>query len=57
MSRTYDHPDALQFLYRMRFYIMGKYSSTVFAVKSNTEAGDEVCLDTSLRTSQLHDES
>lgn len=44
MGRTYDHPDALQFMYRMRWYIMGKHSSTVFAVKSNIKPDDEVCL-------------
>lgn len=44
MGKTYDHPDALQFMYRMRWYIMGKHSSTVFSVKSNIKPDDEVCL-------------
>ncbi|MGR0261013.1 hypothetical protein, partial [Klebsiella pneumoniae] len=35
MGRTHDHPDALQFQYRMRWYIMGKHSSTAFSVKRN----------------------
>lgn len=37
MGRAYDHPSALQFIYRMRLYILSKHSSTVFSQKTNCQ--------------------
>lgn len=47
MGKTYDHPDAIQFMYRMRWYLLGKYTSTAFILKSNIEPDDEHCLSVS----------
>lgn len=44
MGRTNDHPDALQFKYRMRWFIMGKHSSTMLSVKTNTAPDTEECM-------------
>lgn len=44
MGRTNDHPDASQFITRMRWFIMGKHCTTVMSVKHNTEPDNEECL-------------
>ncbi|KAG8246540.1 hypothetical protein J6590_082470 [Homalodisca vitripennis] len=56
MARTHDHPDAIQFLYRMRWFIMGKHSTTVMSVKHNTESDNEECLASSDITTHATDE-
>lgn len=60
MGRTHDHPDALQFIYRMRWFIMGRYSSAMMSVKSNTAPDSEecfssggLCMEEVCQTSQL----
>ena len=44
MGHTNDHPDAQQFKYRLRWYIMGKHSSTTFKVNNNVQPDSETCL-------------
>lgn len=51
MGRTNDHPDALQFIYRMRWFVMGKHSTTMRSVKKNIESDTEECLTANERTS------
>lgn len=47
MGGCFDHPTPLQFKYRLRWYVLGKYSSDVFTNNSNTniqDTDDETCL-------------
>lgn len=37
MGHSFDHPGPLQFIYRLKKYILGKHSSAVFSVHKNTE--------------------
>ncbi|KAJ8897791.1 hypothetical protein PR048_003141 [Dryococelus australis] len=39
MGRTYDYSDALKCIYRLRWYILGKHTSTAFNVNRNV--GDD----------------
>ncbi|VEN43569.1 unnamed protein product [Callosobruchus maculatus] len=39
-----DHPSPLEFRYRLRWYILGKNSATIFTLNTNTEDTLEPCL-------------
>lgn len=41
MGSLYTHPDALQFKYRLRLYLLSKHSDTVFSSNTNCEQTDE----------------
>lgn len=44
MGATNDHPDPLQVKYRIRWYVLGKHSLSVFTMNNNTEEDSEPCL-------------
>ncbi|KAF2896684.1 hypothetical protein ILUMI_09499 [Ignelater luminosus] len=45
MGATNDHPTPLDFMYRLRWYILGKQSASIFTMNKNTEEDvDETCL-------------
>lgn len=41
MGALFTHPDALQFKYRLRLYLLSKHSNTVFSNNTNCEQSDE----------------
>lgn len=51
MGATHDHPNALELKSRIRWYILGKYSTDFFSIHANTDT-DKSDTDTSLITSQ-----
>lgn len=44
MGATNDHPHPLDFMYRLRWYILGRNSAAVFTESRNTEESEEKCL-------------
>jgi len=37
MGHSFDHPGPLEFIYRLKKYILGKHSSAVFSLHKNVE--------------------
>lgn len=56
MGSSNDHPNPLDFIYRMRWFILGKHSASVFTENRNTEETGEQCLIQPLEQTSEHPE-
>lgn len=54
MGHSFDHPGPLEFIYRLKKYILGKHSSAVFSIHKNTE--DDI-MTTNLSTALLENKN